>query len=190
MTRHDATRADGARQHRWRHGGTTHSVSSRGTTGRRRLAAGVALAIGLVLSCGGGLRPYLTPFPDAVIDTLDVLPADLIREIATLVTAEGLVISISSPEEGYLETDWYNVGAAASGGTPFTDPRQSTLLRFFADLSGDEQTRLAAEAVVRRTLDPSVPSRQGEMMAPPGHPGYEILHRVLAALDSRFGPQQ
>jgi hypothetical protein len=123
-----------------------------------------------------------------VVDTLAVLPADLIREVATLITAEGLVISVASPEEGYLETDWYDVGAATAGGAPFTDPRRSTLLRFFADATGDDRTRLAAEAIVRRTLDPSVPSRQGEMMAPPGHPGSEILRRLMAALDSRFGP--
>jgi hypothetical protein len=157
---------------------------------RTSLVASGTLATALAMSCGGGLRPYLTPLPDAVIDTLDVLPADVIREIATLVTAEGLVIRISSPEEGYLETDWYDLGAAAPGGTPFTDPRRSTLLRFFANPEGDEETRLAAEAVVRRTLDPSVPSREGEMMAPPGHPGNEMLRRVLAALDSRFGPER
>ncbi|MDH3369269.1 MAG: hypothetical protein OEO17_15620, partial [Gemmatimonadota bacterium] len=122
------------------------------------------------------------------VDTLAALPVDVIREIATLVTAEGLVIRISSPEEGYLETEWYDVGTAVPGDTPFTDPRRSTLLRFFADPEADEETRLSAEAVVRRTLDPSVPSRQGEMMAPPGHPGNEMLRRVLAALDSRFGP--
>jgi len=155
---------------------------------RMSLVASGAFVSALALSCAGGLRPYLTPLPDAVVDTLPALPVDVIREIATLVTAEGLVIRISSPEEGYLETDWYDVGAAVPGDTPFTDPRRSTLLRFFADPEADEETRLSAEAVVRRTLDPSVPSRQGEMMAPPGHPGNEILRRVLAALDSRFGP--
>ncbi len=163
-------------------------MGRRGAPPWATLTAGVVF-VTAALSCGGGLRPYLTPLPDAVIDTLDVLPADLIREIATLVTAEGLVINVSSPEEGYLETRWHDLDTVADD-TPFTDPRRQTLLRFFADLSGDDETRLAAEAVVRRTLDPSVPSREGEMMAPPGHPGYEILRRVMTALDDRFGPEQ
>ncbi|NIM49823.1 MAG: hypothetical protein GTN62_06140 [Gemmatimonadales bacterium] len=139
-------------------------------------------------ACGAGsIRPYLTPLPDAPTDTLAADPATLIREIAALVAVEGLRLRWSSPEEGYLETDWYDVVARQPGGAYARDPERAVRFRFFADPVGENETQLVAEAVSRRTLDPSVPPREVEMMVPPGHPGDQILRRILDAVTTRFG---
>jgi hypothetical protein len=134
-------------------------------------------------ACGSiGARPYLVPLPEARIDTLPAEPDAIISAAQAFVVGEGLTIRVSSPAEGYLETDWYDTVTQSPGGGSSLDPRRAVRLRFFADRLGDDQTRLASEAIMRRFVDPSLPERQNEIMAPPGHAGAELLTRVLSAL--------
>ena len=44
-----------------------------------------------------------------------------------------------------------------------------------------------AEAVYRRVSDPSLPSREREVMVPPDHEGEAILTRILDGVRERFG---
>lgn len=152
---------------------------SRARTGSRL----VVPALIVWWACGSiGVRPYLVPLPEARIDTLAVEPEAAIAAVQTLVVGEGLTIQVSSPAEGYLETDWYDTVTQTPGGGSGLDPRRAIRLRFFADRLGDDRTQLASEAVMRRVVDPSLPERENEIMAPPGHPGAELLSRVLSAL--------
>jgi hypothetical protein len=140
-------------------------------------------AIAVTWTCGSiGARPYLVPLPDARIDSVPAEPDVIIATLQNLVVGEGLTIRVSSPAEGYLETDWYDTVMQAPGGGSSLDPRRAVRFRFFADRLGDESTRLASEAVMRRVVDPSLEERQNEIMAPPGHPGAELLVRVLSAM--------
>ncbi|MGD2134639.1 MAG: hypothetical protein PVF27_00695 [Gemmatimonadales bacterium] len=150
------------------------------------LAAGLAPAV----ACGGGVRPYLTPLPDALVDTVPAPPDAVVRELATAVVGEGLHIRWSSPVEGYLETDWYDVASQMPGGEYATDPHQVVRLRFFADATAEDETRLVSEAVYRRTLDPSLDVRATEVMVPPGHRGDELLRRILGTLRASLGTQR
>jgi hypothetical protein len=157
-----------------------------------RTAIGLSVLAGAAfcLACGAvNERPYLTPLPNAIVDTLHVLPSALITEIEALVTSEGLVVLRSSPREGYLETKWYDTEAGRAGGERTRDPHSIVRLRFFASSIGEELTEVAAEAVMRHTLDPSLPERENERMVPMDHPGALLLNRVLAALDERFGAE-
>ncbi len=167
----------------------TSSVSHRNPVRRRGLAAWVAYA--LLLGAGActatAVRPYITPFPLAPVDTLQADAAEVIRELTGLVTAEGLQIRTVSPEEGYLETGWYDVVLRTAARSYGADSERYVRLRFFADPTGQALTQLVSEAVVRRTLDPSVPERQAEMLAPPGHQGDQMLTRMRDALRTRYG---
>ncbi len=140
-------------------------------------------ATAVTWTCGSiGARPYLVPLADARIDSVTAEPDVIIATLQTLAVGEGLTIRVSSPAEGYLETDWYDTIMQAPGGGSGLDPRRAVRLRFFADRLGDESTRLASEAVMRRVVDPSLEERQNEIMAPPGHPGAELLVRILSAM--------
>jgi hypothetical protein len=146
-----------------------------------------AAALTLVaIGCGAvNARPYLTPLPEAPVDTVDTEAQDLIGELAALVTAEGLGIRLVSPSEGYLETEWYNVDSRQTVSPSAGDIQRVVLLRFFADPLGRGETRLVSEAVVVRALDPSLPRRENEMMVPPGHPGDTLLQRIRSAVSGR-----
>lgn len=144
--------------------------------------------IASLTACGAvNQRPYLEPLPGAALDTAHAVQMELIPEIGALVTAEGLDIRLSAPREGYLETGWYDTETARPVGRRTSDPHRVVRLRFFTTPIGEELTEIRSEAVIRRTLDPSLPERENEMLAPPGHPGDELLRRILTAIEERFG---
>lgn len=131
------------------------------------------------------MRPSFSPLPQAFIDTIRADPDILIREVLGLVTAEGLRVRSSIPEEGYLETDWYDVVAGRPTGPRASD--RTIRLRFFADDIGEGWVLLTAEAVYHRTLDPSIPPRLAELMVPPEHEAEKLLQRILEAVKTRLG---
>jgi hypothetical protein len=139
------------------------------------------------VGCGSiGARPYLTPLPDAIHDTIPARPSAVIGELQTLVIGEGLIVRVSSPAEGFLETEWYDVDRRGTVGGRL-DPRRIVRMRFFADEASSDLTLLTSESVTLRALDPSIPERQNEVMVPPGHPGSQILERILIALRNALG---
>lgn len=163
------------------------STTTRRSLVTRALAWAVLGTVAVTMACGSiGARPYLTPLPDAVLDTIANGPAAVIGQIQTLAIGEGLEIRVSSPAEGYLETEWYDVDRRGSVGASL-DPRRIVRFRFFADEVGSTRTVLYSEAVTLRAIDPSVPERQNEVMVRPGHPGDQILQRILIALRSWSG---
>jgi hypothetical protein len=155
-------------------------VSARGTT---LLAAAVSLA-----GCAGlgGVRPYYGPVPGSVTLLFTAAPDAVTRAAAAEAQQAGLVVQWLSPEEGYVETQWFNVTTHASTPAPdLGDLDHCVKIRFFADPTAGK-TRLAAEAVTAYAVDPSRPQRELERMAPEGHPGREVLTQLLDRLKTRF----
>lgn len=132
------------------------------------------------------MRPHGPPIPEALIDTLPVTPDILIQAAQREVTAEGMQIHAVSTEEGFLETRWYNPITRRPVAPATASLERAVALRFRADSVGLGKTQLASEAVIRRTADPSLPPGVAESMAPPDHPGYQLLSRMLASLRDRF----
>ena len=127
------------------------------------------------------------PVPGSVFLQLDQ-PADaVIRELAAEAQAEGLHLLFVSPEEGYLETEWYDLGTRQAVQPDARDLDRVVKLRFFADpVAG--KTRLMAECVTRIFYDPSLPPRELERMTPEGHPGRALLEEVLRQTRRRLTP--
>jgi hypothetical protein len=146
---------------------------------------------GLVLlgsACAsGGLRPSYEPFPQARVDTVNALPAAVIQELNSAIRTENMRPQWSSPEEGFLETQWFNVVTQESGVADRTQLERIILLRFFADPIDGGKTRVTAEAVQVGTADPSVRGRDREIPVPTGSVGDQMLGRVMAHVQQRFG---
>jgi len=150
-----------------------------------------ALAVGLcavLAACAamGGVRPRYGPVPESVSLLLDAPPDAVTRAAAEEVQHAGLRLQWLSPEEGYLETQWYDLGSRESATEPrFRDLERTVKIRLFADPTAGK-TRLVAECVFTTLVDPSRPMRELERMTPLGHAGREILQQVLNRLGRRF----
>ncbi|MEE8115612.1 MAG: hypothetical protein V3T28_00785 [Gemmatimonadales bacterium] len=138
-------------------------------------------------ACAGGIRPSYSPLVNARVDTVNAEPAAVIQELASRVLAERLRIQWTSPEEGFLETQWYNLVTRESGQTSRDNPDRVVLLRFWADPLASGRSVVRSESVLQRTTDPSVMPRDREMMVPQGHGGWRLLVRVMDAVHERFG---
>ena len=154
---------------------------------RGRMIAGAAVLLAVTAACASGIRPAYDPFPQADVDTVNATPVEVIQEIAQRMVVEDIQVQWTSPEEGYIETMWYNIVSRESGVTDRSNPERIVKLRFWADPAGEGMTKVTGEAVLQRG-DPSIVNpRDREMMAPPGHAGGAILQRVFDALNERFG---
>lgn len=146
------------------------------------LSAAVA---GAFAACGAAnVRPYLVPFPEALVDTV---PGEAERAVSLLVgllEVRGIPVVVASPEEGYIESRWHETGVDSTA--PHLGSR--VRFRFWVDPIGLGRAQVVGEAVGEHTLDPSLPPRERESMVPPAHPGHQLLRAVIAALKERFAP--
>ena len=159
-------------------------ISESSTASRIILLASVAVA---ACASVGTVRPPFPPLYQALVDTVRADTAALIEALEERIIAEGLEIRISSVLDAYVETRWFNVVTGRSDDGDVAHPEREILLRFWVDPLGPLGYQLTAEAVFRRVSDPSLPSRQREVMIPPGHDGEAILLRILNSLRERFG---
>jgi len=145
-------------------------------------------AVVLAAACAvGGIRPAYEPFPEARVDTINALPADVIQEAVARSNAELMRGAWESAEEGFFETQWFNVVTQESGVTDRGNPDRIILLRFWADPIEGGKTKLTTEAIYQRTTDPSVQPRDREMSVPTGHAGDRLRARVIDGIKERFG---
>lgn len=154
----------------------------------RSTSAALAVAVVLTAACAaGGVRPSYEPFPDARVDTINAEPAAVIQEAIARVNAENMRGAWQSPEEGFFETQWFNIVTQQSGVSDNANLDRIILLRFWADPIEGGRTKLTTEAIYQRTADPSVLPRDREMSVPNGHAGDRIRARVIDSIKERFG---
>jgi len=169
---------------------TRHWVSSPGKRrpGQGGRPAGLCLLAVVLGACAslGGLRPLYGPVQGSVSVQLGGSPEAVTRAAVEEVQHAGLHVQWLSVEEGYVETQWYDLSSRGSSSEPaFRDLDRVVKMRFFADPTAG-RTRLAAECVTTIMVDPSRPQRELERMAPEGHAGREMLTQVLDRLRRRF----
>ena len=144
----------------------------------RKLAA-AALALALLSCRTGGLRPRIAPVPHSVMMIVPDSAKNIVVILADRSRAMGFTVARYAPEEGYLETGWYDTQEKHPVGDPFTNLDRVVKLRFFAD-PWQGRTRLVGESVRRIAWDPSMPQRDLERMVPDSSPGRALLDSVLA----------
>ena len=155
---------------------------------RRFLTVAAVTLVATGIACGaGGVRPSYKPFPQASVDTIKGSPSAIIQEANARLLADNMLIQWSSPTEGYLETQSYNVVTRQSGNVQNQDRESNVTIRVWADSISANLTRVTAEASVLRSSDGSVVGRAAQAPVPPGHPGDVIVHRLLTGLHERFG---
>ena len=142
-------------------------------------------------ACGAvNTRPYLTPLPGALVDTLRADPTVVVEQLVTQVIDEGIAIHVVGADEGFLETRWYELESPSEEGSAVQSARSRIRLRFFADPIGDGQTQLTSEAIALSVLDPSLPEREREVLVAADHPGDQLLRRIVDAVRAELGAQR
>ncbi len=142
----------------------------------------------LLLACGSSnVRPHFGPLPEATVDTLLGEPELVIQAARDSLAARGLRIARFSAEEGYVETGWYHVDRRRPWHERTLAVERVIRVRVFADVAGPNAVQVVGEAVLRRTVDPSLPVRATEVAVPPDHPGHDMLARVMEGIRARFG---
>jgi len=127
------------------------------------------------------------PVPGSLSVPLDGVPGEVIDAAARAVAAAGLRVVRIAADEGYLETEWYDVAAKRTVNARAPGFDHIVKLRLFADPTAGK-TRLAAECVVRIGYDPSMPERDLERMVPDSTPAHAILDSLIARLKVVFPP--
>lgn len=139
-----------------------------------------------LLSCTSiTTRPNIRPFPLATADTVVGDPAAVIEAARSGAVGIGMVIAAVSAPEGYLETRWFDVATRRSHRAN-TNPGRLVRTRVWTDLVTPRETQVFIETVYRRTIDPSVPDREVELVAEPGTPGDSLTQAVRAAVKKQF----
>ena len=144
----------------------------------------------LLLACSPvTTRPGFFPLPQAPSAVLDAPAARVVPEASGWLVNQGLKIQWSSPQDGYVETAWYNVRTRVSvyGDAEAGDLLDTVKIRCWMDPNVSGKSQLTVEAVYRPMLDPSRPERDLEELAPQGSDGYRLAQQLLDAMKQRFG---
>jgi hypothetical protein len=174
-----------------RNAGIGHLPRLEGRSSRGYFAFRIPYAAVLVLlACTPATtRPPFLPYPQALVTVLDAPPARVVPEAVGWLTSQGLQAQWSSPQDGYVETAWFNLRTHTSvfgDGDP-GDLLSTVKIRCWADPNVPGKTQLTVEAVYRPMLDPSRPERDLEEVVPQGSEGYRIAQQLIEALKQRFG---
>jgi hypothetical protein len=116
-------------------------------------------------------------------------PQQVIPALATLVTAESLRVRHASPQDGYLETEWYDTRTHRSfrDGAAVPDLARAVKLRCWADPYVPGETILTLEVAYRPRYDPSRIGRELETSVPAGQDGDTLADSLLVRMKRRFG---
>lgn len=132
-----------------------------------------------------GVRPHFRPMPGTLTDTLAASPESVIGALGRALEARGVRVKRQSAEEGYLESEWFDLLSLGVAGTGVRGTGRVVRLRAFADPLPPASTQLVIETVYRRTSDPSVPDRVEEILVPPGHPADSLVGELLKGLPGK-----
>jgi hypothetical protein len=144
----------------------------------------------VIAACGaGGVRPGFDPFPEAQLDTVSVPANTAASLIGELLASEGVEIKYVRPDEGYVETRWFDVHTARTVSPARLETDSTVRLRFWINPATPTESEILGEAAKRRVMDPSLPERETEVPVPPDHSGEKLVKRILAMLRQRTGGQ-
>ncbi len=134
-------------------------------------------------------RPPFLPSPQSLVQVLGAPPPQVVPEAVGWLTSQGLRVEWSSPQDGYVETAWYNVRThvSTSGEADPGDLLNSIKIRCWADPYIPSKSQVTVEAVYRPMLDPSRPDRDLEVVVPEGSDGHRIAVQLVEALKQKLG---
>ena len=153
---------------------------------------GRALALALVVLTGCSLstsRPPFQAMPEARVGDLDVEVPVATERLAKALTDAGIPVARVAPEDGYLETPWFDTatGRPASGRPLGLDVVR---VRGWVTPSAHGSSEIKVETVYRPIADPSRPSRELERSVPYAHPVRVLVRNAYRAIGARITTEE
>jgi hypothetical protein len=134
-------------------------------------------------------RPVFVALPDAPVTYLDAPRARIVPDIRARLDSLGFRVTKSEPQDGYVETAWYDPETKRSYSTDRDVPHRDRVFRIRCWLEPDVPgaSKLTLEVVYRPIYDPSRTSRDLEVLVPDEHPGQAVGTALIEALKEKFG---
>ncbi len=134
-------------------------------------------------------RPSFPPMPEARIGDLDVEVAEATERIARALADAGIPVGRVSPQDGYLETPWFDAATGRpAGGRPLGLDR--VRVRGWVTPSAHGSSEIKVEAVYRPVADPSRPARELERSVPYAHPVRVQVRTAFRAIGARVSLEE
>ena len=134
-------------------------------------------------------RPSFPPMPEARIGDLDVEVAEATERIARALADAGIPVGRVSPQDGYLETPWFDAATGRpAGGRPLGLDR--VRVRGWVTPSAHGSSEIKVEAVYRPVADPSRPARELERSVPYAHPVRVQVRTAVRAIGARVSLEE
>jgi hypothetical protein len=127
--------------------------------------------------------------PEARVGDLDVEVAEATERIARALTDAGLPVGRVSPQDGYLETPWFDAATGRpAGGRPLG--LDMVRVRGWVTPSAHGSSEIKVEAVYRPVADPSRPARELERSVPYAHPVRVQVRTAFRAIGARVSLEE
>lgn len=127
--------------------------------------------------------------PEARVGDLDVEVAEATERIARALADAGIPVGRVSPQDGYLETPWFDAATGRpAGGRPLGLDR--VRVRGWVTPSAHGSSEIKVEAVYRPVADPSRPARELERSVPYAHPVRVQVRTAFRAIGARVSLEE
>ena len=133
-------------------------------------------------------RPYFPPVTGAAQAEIRLEPKNATAALADVLQSDSLPVTKVVPRDGYLETDWFQVGSkkVARGRRLGVDVVQ---IRAWVDPTRSGYSRLTVETVYRPLADASLSSRDLDRQVPPDHPVGKRVTEIVTELAKLYSPE-
>ncbi len=134
-------------------------------------------------------RPPFPPMPEARVGDLEVEVPVATERLAKALTDAGIPVARVSPQDGYLETPWFDTAT----GRPAGGRRlglEVVRVRGWVTPSAHGSSELKVETVYRPIADPSRPARELERSVPYAHPVRVLVRNAYRTIGARVSMEE
>ncbi|MGE5926096.1 MAG: SPOR domain-containing protein [Gemmatimonadota bacterium] len=134
-------------------------------------------------------RPPFPPMPEARVGDLEVEVPVATERLAKALTEAGIPVARVSPQDGYLETPWFDTatGQPAGGRRLGLDVVR---VRGWVTPSAHGSSEVKVETVYRPIADPSRPARELERSVPYAHPVRVLVRNAYRTIGARVSMEE
>ncbi len=131
-------------------------------------------------------RPHLVPVPDALTAEIELFVPAATRALAVALDADSIPVSRTEPEDGWLETPWFDATTLQPTNARILGP-DVVKVRAIIEPGRPNHAMITIEVVHRPLADPSQDGRALERHVSGEHPVANRVRMVVEGLKAAYG---